>query len=506
MKANALLKWLVPAALLGVVLIILKTWVPGGSTPFPEHPVDQGNIQLSAEQAKSLGIAGDTPRDTVATLVGQVKAMRSDMLGLKKHNDLLQTENNRLRERENSVDSRIQTALGSVTQQVDEGRRQANEARFKAEQDSRQARGLLTQLQEQLSGMTGKSKDMPIGLGLEPGDGAQFEGRHSATDALQWIEPSDAPPTDARGKTKTASALSLPTAFNSLEGLKDNAIDRSQKQLRAVPQGEGERDLTRSVDRTEGAKPVYTVPENATLMGSVAMTALIGRVPVDGTVNDPYPFKVLVGPENLTANGIDLPDVAGAVMSGTASGDWTLSCVRGQVESITFVFTDGTIRTVPQPKAVASRNASTQSSNIDKIRGGLGYLSDPYGIPCIAGERHSNAQQYLGSQSLITAAGAGVATLLGDEQNNSSVISSGGSTFGITNSTGNSALNSILSGGVSDIREWVNKLYGEAFAAVYVPPAAQVALHLDHEITIDYEPKGRSVRHEKDHASLPDLD
>lgn len=504
MKANALLKWLVPAVLLGVAFIILKTWV-AGSTSSPEHPVDQGNIQLSAEQAKSLGIAGDTPRDTVATLIGQVKAMRSDMLGLKKHNDSLQAENNRLRERENSVDSRIQTALGSVTQQVDEGRRQANEARLKAEQDSRQARGLLTQLQEQLSGLTGKDKDMPIGLGLEPSDGAQFEGQHSANDALQWIEPSDALPTDTQGKTKTVSALSLPTAFNSLEGLKDNATDRSQKQLREVTKGE--RDLTRSADRTKGAKPVYTIPENATLMGSVAMTALIGRIPVDGTVNDPYPFKVLVGPENLTANGIDLPDVAGAMMSGTASGDWTLSCVRGQVESITFVFTDGTIRTVPQPKAVANRNASTtQSSNTDKIRGGLGYLSDPYGIPCIAGERRSNAQQYLGSQSLITAAGAGVAALFGDEQNNSSVISSGGSTLGVTSSSGNSALNSILSGGVSDIREWINKLYGETFAAVYVPPAAQVALHLDHEITIDYEPKGRSVRHEKDHVSLPDLD
>ncbi|WP_034103328.1 TIGR03752 family integrating conjugative element protein [Pseudomonas lurida] len=505
MKANALLKWLVPAVLLGVVFIILKTWVAGGTSPSSDSPPAQDNLQLSAEQAKSLGIAGDTPRDTVATLVGQVKAMRSDMLGLKKHNDSLQTENNRLRERENSVDSRIQTALGSVTQQVDEGRRQANEARLKAEQDRRQARGLLTQLQEQLSGLTGKGKDMPVGLGLEPGDGAQFERQHSADDALQWIEPSDAPSTDARGKTKTASALNPPTAFNSLEGLKDNAIDRSQKQLREV--AKSERDLTRSADRTEGAKPVYTIPENATLMGSVAMTALIGRVPVDGTVNDPYPFKVLVGPENLTANGIDLPDVAGAVMSGTASGDWTLSCVRGQVESITFVFTDGSIRTVPQPKAVASRNASTaQSSNTDKIRGGLGYLSDPYGIPCIAGQRRSNAQQYLGSQSLITAAGAGVAALLGDERNNSSVISSGGSTLGVTSSSGNSALNSILSGGVSDIREWVNKLYGEAFAAVYVPPAAQVALHLDHEITIDYEPKGRSVRHEKDHASLPDLD
>ncbi|MEN4946469.1 TIGR03752 family integrating conjugative element protein [Pseudomonas proteolytica] len=505
MNANALLKWLVPGALLAVALIILKTWVAGGVTP--EGPIDQGNIQLSAEQAKSLGIAGDTPRDTVATLVGQVKAMRSDMLGLKKNNDALQTDNSRLRERESSVDSRIQTALGSVTQQVDEGRRQANEARLKAEQESRQAHGLLTQLQEQLSALTGKGQDLPVGLGLQPGDGSQFEGGHPTGEAMQWIEPSDTLPTNARGKTRTSSALSLPTTLNSLEGLKDNPIDRSQKQLRAVTKGEGEHDLARTVDRTEGAKPIYTIPENATLMGSVAMTALIGRVPVDGTVNDPYPFKVLVGPQNLTANGIDLPDVAGAVMSGTASGDWTLSCVRGQVESITFVFTDGTIRTVPQPQAIASRNASTtKSSNTDKIRGGLGYLSDPNGIPCIAGERRSNAQQYLGSQSLITAAGAGVAALLGNEQNNSSVISSGGSTLGVTSSNGNSALSSILSGGVSDIRQWVNKLYGEAFAAVYVPPSAQVALHLDHEITIDYEPKGRSVRHEKDHTTLPDLD
>ncbi len=505
MKANALLKWLVPAALLVVALIIVKTWVTGASPPAPNSLEDPGSIQLSAEQAKSLGIAGDTPRDTVATLVGQVKAMRSDMLSLKKHNDALQTDNQRLRERENSVDSRIRTALGSVTQQVDEGRRHADEARLKTEQDNRQARGLLTQLQAQLSGLTRQDKDLPIGLGLEPGDEAQFEGHRAVNDTLQWIEPLDVPSTTVRSPLSGASVSSLPNAFHSLKNLQDQANDRSQHPLQAAVQGE--RKLTPPRDRTEGAKPVYTLPENATLMGSVAMTALIGRVPVDGTVNDPYPFKVLVGPENLTANGIDLPDVAGAVMSGTASGDWTLSCVRGQVESITFVFTDGTIRTVPEPKTVASRNASTpQRSNTDKIRGGLGYLSDPYGIPCIAGERRSNAQQYLASQSLITAAGAGVAALLGDERNNSSVVSSGASTLGVTNSRGNSALNSILSGGVSDIREWVNKLYGEAFAAVYVPPSAQVALHLDHEITLDYEPNGRSVRHEKDPFLLPDLD
>lgn len=59
---------------------------------------------------------------------------------------------------------------------------------------------------------------------------------------------------------------------------------------------------------------------------------------------------MLIGPDNLTANGIDLPEVAGAVVSGTASGDWTLSCVRGQIRSVTFVFRDGTIRTVPDEK------------------------------------------------------------------------------------------------------------------------------------------------------------
>lgn len=500
MNANLLLKWLVPGALLAVVLIILKSWYAGDQAP--ETAAGRDSIELTAEQAKSLGVAGDTPRDTVATLIGQVKAMRSDMLGLKQHNESLQEENRRLRQRESNVDSRIQSTLGSVTQQVDQDRRQAEVARLKAEEDSRQARGLLSQLQAQLSGLAAKGPELPIGLGLEPGDGAHFGGAVTP-DALLWIEPSDLPPAPTGSAAKGFVTPTLPSGFKALEGVHD----RGQKQLRALTEAEpfSESESARSIERTEGAKPVYTLPQNATLMGSVAMSALIGRVPVDGTVSDPYPFKVLVGPENLTANGIDLPEVAGAVMSGTASGDWTLSCVRGQVESITFVFTDGTIRTVPQPR-VSGNASSAHAANHDKFHGGLGYLSDPYGIPCIAGERRSNAQQYLANQSLITAAGAGVAALLGDEQHNSSLISLGGGSAGVSSSTGNSALTAILSAGVGDVRAWVNQLYGEAFAAVYVPPAAQVALHLDQEITIDYEPNGRSVRHAHTHAFAPDLD
>jgi integrating conjugative element protein (TIGR03752 family) len=235
-------------------------------------------------------------------------------------------------------------------------------------------------------------------------------------------------------------------------------------------------------------------------MGSIAMTALIGRVPIDGTVNDPYPFKVVIGPDNLTANGIDIPDVAGAVVSGTASGDWTLSCVRGQIRSITFVFEDGTIRTLPEE---SGRNNSNRSDT--GTQGGLGWISDPHGIPCVSGERRSNAQQYLGTQALITAAGAGAASLIDSDSGRVSYVGSDGS-IGTVGITANEAMGRILAGGVQEMSQWVNKLYGQAFAAVYVEPGAKVAVHIEQPLTIDYDAKGRRIDHRLGGSYVPDLD
>ncbi|CAM5581672.1 hypothetical protein RLIN73S_04194 [Rhodanobacter lindaniclasticus] len=175
-------------------------------------------------------------------------------------------------------------------------------------------------------------------------------------------------------------------------------------------------------------------------MGSIAMTALIGRVPIDGTVNDPYPFKVLIGPDNLTANGIDIPDVAGAVVSGTASGDWTLSCVRGQIRSVTFVFQDGTIRTVPEDSSKGGSSGGNSGHNGASIQGGLGWISDPYGIPCVSGERRSNPQQYLGSQALITAAGAGAASLIKSDNGSVAVVANNNGSLGTVGISGNEAM------------------------------------------------------------------
>jgi len=407
---------------------------------------------------KALGIEGDTPQDTVATLVAQVRQLRNELQSAVSDNKTQREENQRLRQQENAIEQRIQHALQTERSQL--------------QREQQQAEGLLADLQRRLDSIGNQtSVDLPIGLGLRDDEADNL-------DTLRWIEPDDAKPADNR-----SGGLSFPTRFGPAQRTLETGTETPASA----------KAKTEPVNTTQA---IYTVPSNSTLMGSIAMTALIGRVPIDGTVNDPYPFRVLVGADNLTANGIDLPDVAGAVFSGTASGDWTLSCVRGQVSSITFVFHDGTIRTIPEDNG---RNQS--QSNQD----GLGWISDPYGIPCVSGERRSNAQQYLGTQSLITAAGAGVASLITSDNGQMSYVGADGS-IGTVGIAGNEAVGRILAGGVRDMADWVNKLYGQAFAAVYVQPGAHVAIHLEKPLAIDYDTQGRKVDHRAGGRHVLELD
>lgn len=473
MRSNGLLKWLmIPLALL--VLFVGVRLFSGGNKSSAE--ID-ATARLTPEEMKALGIEGDTPRDTVATLVAQVRQLRSELQGAVADNKTQRSENERLRQREAEIDQRISSALESERDKLRQEKEQANSEREQTE-------GLLQDLQRRLEGFGGQGDghaDLPVGLGLREGDGRDLPGDAG----MRWIEPEDAKPADPRSPS---SGASYPTRFGPaqkpLDGITDALSNPGPKVEHRYQPG------------AKSAKAVYTVPTNSTLIGSVAMTALIGRVPIDGTVNDPYPFKVLVGPDNLTANGIDIPDVAGAVFSGTAAGDWTLSCVRGQVRSITFVFQDGTIRTVPDDSDGKQQNNQNE---------GLGWISDPHGIPCVSGERRSNAQQYLGTQALVTAAGAGVASLIKSDKG-VSVSNNGSGSLGTIGITGDEAVGRILSAGVQDMSAWVNKLYGQAFAAVYVKPGAQVAVHLDKPIAIDYEAEGRKVDHRTGDTHAPELD
>ena len=70
------------------------------------------------------------------------------------------------------------------------------------------------------------------------------------------------------------------------------------------------------------------------------------------------------------------------------------ACVRGELFSVTYVFQDGTIVSYPEG-----------DSEIQETRA-IGWISDPYGIPCVSGERKTNAQSFLSQRIGLSAAAA----------------------------------------------------------------------------------------------------
>ena len=185
MRSNGLLKWLMLPMVLLLVFVGIKLFSGDrGTSPIP----DDAGGQLTADEMRALGIEGDTPLDTVATLVAQVRQLRNELQTALADNRNQRTENDRLRQRERSIEQRIQNALDTERAQLRQDREQVASER-------QQAQGLLQDLQRQFEGLGGRGghTDLPIGLGLEEGDG-----QHFGRDAVRWIEPDDARPAEGR--------------------------------------------------------------------------------------------------------------------------------------------------------------------------------------------------------------------------------------------------------------------------------------------------------------------
>ncbi|EHN8738089.1 TIGR03752 family integrating conjugative element protein [Enterobacter hormaechei] len=485
-KSNTLLKVIVPVVLLSAVMIGVKSC--GGSKQTQDSADNTTVADLTQEELRILGIEGDTPQDTLRTLVGRIKTIQTSQENLEKQNAALAEENARLQNKGSDVDGRINDAVNAVKQE-------STQAQQKLQAEQQRLAGLLESLKNTVPGPgagsnTPAGSDLPVGLGLEEAGQAE-----TVAQGTVWIEPQDGVQLDRNGKPVTGAAATtngtgtfqFPTAFGGLNG---NEITRQKAELDRTAKNQ------QSIEETD--LPVYTLPENSTLVGSQAMTALLGRVPIDGKVTDPYPFKVLIGKENLTANGIELPDVEGAIVSGTATGDWVLSCVRGEVHSITFVFTDGTVRTVPQ--SAKSSDGSNGKSN----GGSIGWLSDEHGIPCLSGDRKSNASTYLPTLFALSAAGAASDAM--SESQTTTTTDGTSITSTLTGSAGQAALGKALSGGTNELADWVKARYGQMFDAIYVPPGANVAVHITRQLPIDYEEKGRKVKYDFDVSQQHELD
>jgi integrating conjugative element protein (TIGR03752 family) len=402
----------------------------------------------------------DTPADTIKTLTANVAAMTAEVKTLRQDNAELHNENRRLLTSRTQIETNVATRVKRdlLSREQDQAARHRLDAGVLSSLTTRV--DALSQSLSQIKPTQGGS-DIPVGLGL---DGVTTNG--PLMDTLIWIEPLDATESDAR-------ALNGNGLLHSTRKASDRVVDTAREQTGTLTQA------------LATMHPVYTVPRNATLIGSTAMTALVGRVPRQGQVRDPMPFKVITGVDNLAANGLVVPGVQGMVWSGTAIGDWTLSCVTGRLESVTFVFDDGTIRTI---------SSDDRDSPVGGADEPLGWISDAQGIPCISGARKTNAPAFLTQRIGVTAMQA-AAEAAAAAETTTVVSESGVASNTVTGDTGSYVLGKTIAGGSDEVGKWLLERQSQSFDAVFVPAGTAIAIHVDRELPIDLDTHGRKLTH-----------
>lgn len=448
MNANRLVP-LIAVLVLGIfAVVIVRSFAPSPDVVQIAEPPDLADPEA------------DTPADTIRTLTAQLTTTRETV-------ESAQSERNALQQQLAETKRELQNLRSQIT----------------APAATRGLADRLDRLQDDVAALSAAGRtaaastsadfglpDLPISTPDSP----------PSLD-LVWIEPLDAmdsPSPDGPGQG--AAALG-DRAGSTISSGADSLLDR---QLPGMDDGE----------------PIYTIPRNATLMGATGFTAMIGRVPIEGVVADPVPFKLLIGADNLAANGLRVPEVHGMVVSGYGIGDWTLSCVHGRIMSITFVFDDGTIQTVSADDDAGSLLNAANNNTAPGAGFGtadddtLGWVSDNRGIPCVPGRRITNAPAYLAQRIGLSAAEAAAASAALSETTRV-VNPLGGVQSTVTGDTGAYVLGNTVSAGIDEIDDWVADRITNSYDAIFAEPGATVAVHLSEEIPIDYDPTGRRLNH-----------
>ena len=439
MNANLLVRIGAGALLLAVVLVVAVRCGSGppSSAERPAPPAED----LSAESARLAGVEGDTAEDTLRTLVAQVQRFQQELADLEAENERVLARNRELAGMETRILRRVEETAANQGKSVNE-----------------EVRGQLARQRDEFA----RARTMVEGL-------------------VERIPASARSPADPGGDyVWGGGGFGTPPGEGRLEKLmaaEQNLIVTSEKKNKGCPEDE------------RCPEKVYTVPRNAVLTGATVVSGLIGRVPNGQSVVDPYPFKILVGPRNLIANGWEIPDIRHAVVSGIALGDWTLSCVRGAVTSMTFVFHDGRIATLPRPGTPdAVEDAKTEWA----------WLSDDVGHPCVPGERVTNARRYLLQMMAAETVGAvGAAFAEAQTVRQRSIGPHGSATTVDVEDGGETdyALGRAATSVMGEFTRYMRERLDREVDVVYVAPGTAVSVHLETELRIDYRYDARKVRY-----------
>ena len=455
------------------------TVVPAIAEPASE--AETGFLSGAKNVRTTAAADADTPTETIRTLTSEVSAMRNDMQKVADENRKLNGQVNQLQfnkeQLKGEIKSELQASLPAPAAPVSpapaDGKTPGSGTESIFEKNpllgqlpsgfgfDKSAAGAPANGEATLAGRPATRTILPLGFSVG-------KGGPNGQDSL--VRSTFAPTPRAPGGANPEA----PSSLASLAG---------------TPQSDAGN--TGNVKAVKKDTPYFTIPENATLMGATAMTAIVGRIPVDGRVQDPMQFKLLLGPNNLAANGHFLPrDLSGIVVSGIAIGDMNLSCSEGIVQSMTFVFNDGAVRTVSMRSngtmpGLGGQGQGQQAGLVQTAK--LGYLSDRYGNPCIAGDFKTNAPEYLSAVvGLKTLSLAGKAYAAAQTASTSSAGFGGVSTTStVTGSKGSYVLGEAASGATDEVTNWITRRMSNSFDAVVTLAGADVVVHIDQSIAID---------------------
>ena len=251
------------------------------------------------------------------------------------------------------------------------------------------------------------------------------------------------------------------------------------------------------VNRQADDVPYFTIPANSTLADVVLQSDILAEVPVNNTLLQPaFKFKAIVGQKALLAsNGITLPpDLSGIVFEGYSVGNMAMSCARGYITKMLFTWRDGSFTVVGHDQKGTSLNPQDA----------LGYISTPFGNPCLPGKYITDAPRVIAS---IAAMGgmAGGAGAFAESQTTSSV----NPYSSITQITGNAFkyMGGMTVGTAADkALDWYTSRVSGVFDVVSIPSSfghqmTHVVVNITQTIPIDKKRHGRKIDYEKNNQN-----
>lgn len=429
------------AAIVGVGVI---SAVSGGS----DSEKNQANAMLNQNgNSVSDGATGDTPVETLKTLTATVSNV--------------QVQNQKVIASQKQAQQKTSSQIESFEQQINQ---KLTDALSKMQSSSQNTQDKVSYALQQID----KKKS---------GYQYKLDGGSAATHNFVWVSDLQSQYDDS---ATTTASNSHGSGFNGLLNQGD------QSSLSTSQSSE-----SNTTDGKPKPIPYYTIPVNSTLTGVIAMQPILGKVPIDNRVVDPYHFKMMLGPKNLAASGIDIPsNIQGIVASGIAQGSLIgpinkQACVRGSITSMTFIFADGRISTT-QAKGGQS----------------LGSISDDRGFPCISGVLETNAPEYLGITFGLGAL-QGYAQGMSQSQLDNSTTSTGGSLSTLVGSYSKYAFGQAASSGAEAVQNWFNQRMQNSTDLVVVPNYDSAThsykhfnINISQQIDIDYNSQNRKVSYE----------